>query len=63
VINKFRYPLSREEITDLINDTTKGLAFTRSTDPTTLQTNNISRISIPSIHRGFADFELKTPAT
>ena len=59
VINKFRYPLSREEITDLINDTTKGLAFTRSTDPTTLQTNNISRINIPSIHKGMAELELK----
>jgi hypothetical protein len=59
VINKFRYPLSREEITELINDTTKGLAFTRSTDSTTLQTNNISRINIPSIHKGLAEFELK----
>ena len=59
VINKFRYPLSREEITGLINDTTKGLAFTRSTDPTTLQTNNISRINIPSIHKGMAELELK----
>jgi hypothetical protein len=58
-INKFRYPLSRSEITDLINDTTKGLAFTRSTDATSLQTANISRINIPSIHKGLADIELK----
>jgi hypothetical protein len=58
-INKFRYPLSRSEITELINDTTKGLAFTRSTDATSLKTANISRINIPSIHKGLADIELK----
>ena len=63
VINKFRYPLSREEITGTINDTTKGLAFTRSTDPTTLQTNNISGLTYLRFTKEWLNLNLNTPAT
>lgn len=62
-ISKFRYPLTRNQVRSLINNTTAGIGFTRELDLASIQDGNLSRISIPSIHRGFADFELKTPAT
>lgn len=57
--NKFKYPLTRSQVLSLINDTTQGLEFSRDIYPHGMRLNNINRITVSSINRGIADFDLR----
>lgn len=61
VIETFSYPLTFAQVLDLINDTTRSVAYTnQENDPLALKNGDILKITIPSLGTNLASFELKT---
>jgi len=61
VIDTFKYPLSFAQIMDIVNNTRGSIAYSDSTDVTSVKLGDILRITIPSLmNNPVAEFQLKT---
>lgn len=59
-IDSFKAPLTYQQITDLIEDTTGSIGYTDQEDELSIIDGDVMKITISSLGTNIADFELKT---